>query len=60
MDPGFHRGDDKAGKTEEAVDIKSIFVQVSRLQAEGVKARRDLSVFAMSLPHNSQFFPDRR
>ncbi len=27
MDPGFHRGDDKAGKTERAVDI----VQIPRL-----------------------------
>jgi hypothetical protein len=24
MDPGFHRGDDKEGKTEGAVDFESI------------------------------------
>jgi hypothetical protein len=35
MDPGFHRGDDKAGKPEKEVDFESTFLKPFGLEPEG-------------------------
>ena len=39
MDPGFHRGDDKAGKTDGAVDFQSTFSKTLGFEARDVYYR---------------------
>jgi hypothetical protein len=50
MDPGFHRGDEKAGMTEEAVDFPP---------ANSEALRFDLKVVQLAIPSSSDLLNRR-